>query len=82
MKLDPRALDPILESDEVLDLVEAKAVQVAAWAGPGYETQEAPFLGARRRGGGRWRSSVAPASKSAYRDSATNQTLSKLPDGF
>lgn len=74
------ALNPILESKEVRDLVDEAASEIAARAGEGYEAQQAPYLGARRRGGGRWRSSVVTATPAAMRDNAKNQTLLKAAD--
>lgn len=80
LSFDPRSLDPILESVEVRDLVDEAAREIAARAGDGYEAQAEPYLGARKRGGRRWRSSVVTETPRAMVDNAKNQTLLKSVD--
>lgn len=69
------ALYALRSSAPVAGMVDAKAAELAAAAGPGYDWSSQQ---GERRPQGRWRAIVFPATWRARLDNARNNTLARL----
>ena len=75
VKIISAGVQAILKGPEVMDFLEAKAIDIAAECGPGYEVTVGT------RGTNRGRVFVQPATNEAAKDNAENDTLLRALGG-